>query len=312
MKMPTFFLFVFILFGCAPKEENRSNADDIKSERIDTISISACFSCERLTKRWIEEFEQANPAIHFHLSVNESSSCITSLSKGAQIAVISRDLLDEEDSLNYCVSSVAKHGVVLIVNENNPYINIIRDGISIESIKDMYQKGTWYPIAKENKYPLNLYFRTPKAGNTRNLINFLDINPDSLSGNQVETDLDMVESIRNDKFGLGYCSHINAYDLKKNTQVSGIKVVPLLDCYGMMHHFYDSLNLMKRAIWSGRYQFHLYPTIYIVLKEKPANLNVKKFLTWVFTSGQNVVEQEGYIRLKRNEIGCRIKDLEKL
>lgn len=304
-----FAVCLVIFSGCGPVEEKTFNTETTATPSVDTIRIIACHSCQQLLTAWIEAFEELYPDIHFKLSFDESTSCITSLSEKAHIAFISRELMEGEDASVYCISSVAKHGLVIIVNKNNPYIDIINHGVEIESIKTACSEVSWYAITKDTQYPMHFYYRSTGAGNTKNLINFLGLDQDSLRGELVETDIDMVNAIKSDPYGLGYCSHIHAYDLSTNAQVEGIKVVPFKDNFGLTHHFYDSLNLMKRAIWTGKYQCHLYPTIYLITKEKPTDVNIKQFMKWVFTDGQKIVEREGYVRLRSSEIGCRIKEL---
>jgi phosphate transport system substrate-binding protein len=309
MEKLIFPLFLFILFGCIPEQKNRMNSENLNLSRVDTIKMAACYSSRRMVEKWVEEFQKTHPDIHFGLEFDESSSCVSSLSHGSHLAFISRELIMEEDSLPYCVSAVAKHGLVIIVNEKNPYIELIKKGVTINSLKAIYEQGSWYAIANDNKYPLHIYYRTIGAGNTKNFMDFLDLDEAYLTGRLVETDIDMVDSIKNDPLGLGYCSHINAYDLNTNAQAKGIVVVPLKDNLGRTYHFYDSLNLLKRVIWAGKYQCHLFPTLYLVIKDKPEDQNIKEFLKWVFTDGQEVSEKEGYIKLRNSEIGCRIKDL---
>lgn len=298
-----------ILMGCSSRQEGAVLQDLPDSGPADTITIAACYSGERLTRKWVEEYGKLNPAVPFKVTVNESSSCVASLDDRTTIALISRELLPEEDSVSYCISSVAKHGVVLVVSAENPYIDIIEAGVTKEAILEIYKTGSWNPLDRENSNPLHIYYRTPRAGNTWNLLNYLGLSADSMTGVSVETDTDIIEALRKDPYGLGYCSHINAYDIETNAQAAGIRVVPIKDQYGLSHDFYDSLNLMKRAIWNGRYQFHLYPTLYIVMKAKPKDEQTKSFLRWVFTDGQQIVEEEGYIKLRNYEIGCRIKEL---
>jgi len=309
MKTFVIVLLTICLFGCAPASNKSVDAYNADPVATDTIRISTCYSCERLTKKWIDEYHKIHSDVHFKLNINESSSCLASLNETSDIAMISRELTMEEESAGYCVASVAKHGVVLIINEHNPYIDYLKDGVTKEAITEVFKKGTWYPVTKQEKYPLNFYYRPSRAGNTWNLLNFLDINIDNLTGKSVETESDMINAVRNDIYGLGYCSHIHAYDPETNAQVSGIKVLPIKDYYGLTHHFYDSLNLLKHAICYGRYKFHLYPTIYLTMKTKPNDENIRSFVRWIFTDAQPIVESEGYIKLGQSEIGCRIKDI---
>ncbi len=311
MKPYIFFIIPLIFLGCNSGKDS-SEANGPVGPGQDTIRIASCFSCERLTNKWAGEYQKSHPEIYFDILVDESSSCIAALNGPSRIAVISRELLPEEDSLHYCISSVAKHGVVLIVNEENPYTDILKKGVDKATIIEMYETSSWYPLARENQYPLNIYYRTIRAGNTFNLMNFLNMDPSKLSGKPVDSDIDMVEAIRSDRFGLGYCSNINAYDIETNAQARGIRVLPIRDYPVLTPLFYDSLHLMKRAIWTGKYQFHLHPTLYVVMKEKPPDPATRSFLKWIFTTGQQVVEKEGYIQLRQSEIGCRIKDLDAL
>lgn len=303
MKTLAYFLMFFILFGCVQPQEERTVVGNETQILIDTVQIYACYSSEKLVKAWIAEFQKINPQFNCKLTLNESSFCISALQESSHISFISRALLDDEEKLINCILPVAKHGLVLIVNEKNPYISIIKNGLKIESLQKVYKENSWYAIANANENPIHFYYRIPGAGNTDNFLDFLDLTPDDLSGELVETDIDLVNAVKDDPYGLGYCSHINAYDNKSNAQAEGIFVVPLKDNFGMAHRFYDSLSLMKRAIWAGKYQCHLYPTLYLVTKEKPHDENIKAFLRWVITEGQEIVDKEGYVKLRSGEIG---------
>jgi phosphate transport system substrate-binding protein len=109
--------------------------------------------------------------------------------------------------------------------------------------------------------------------------------------------------------GIGYCSSIVAYDPDTRKEVPGIRVVPIDHNFnGVLEHneqFYDSLDLMLRAMWTGQYPCHLDVDLYYITRLDAGNRLVKEYLKWVLDEGQNHLMSSGYIRLRSCDAGCQ-------
>ena len=124
---------------------------------------------------------------------------------------------------------------------------------------------------------------------------------------------DMIDSIRTVPLSIGLCCQRYAYDLLTRKEIEQIKVIPIeCNSNGILEDkekFYDDLDLLQRAMWTGKYPIHSFLNYYIVAKEKPKNKLHIDFMKWVLTEGQKELHTEGYILLRTRIINTEINEL---
>ena len=76
--------------------------------------------------------------------------------------------------------------------------------------------------------------------------------------------------------------------------------------------FYDNLDELQRAMWTGKYPCHAFLNHYIVAADKPTNQLHIDFMRWILTEGQKLLENEGYVLLRTKIVNMEIKKLNDL
>ncbi len=99
-------------------------------------------------------------------------------------------------------------------------------------------------------------------------------------------------------------------------EIPDIKIIPL-DCNGdgileNKEKFYDNLDELQRAMWTGKYPCHSFLNHYIIAVDKPTSKVHIDFLRWVLTEGQKQLKSEGYVLLRTRIINKEIKKLNDL
>ncbi len=311
-----------IFSGCNPDrllDENPQGNSPNFEELEGTLRISGTYALDPLVTQWVEEFKRKHPEILFEIKKTGTGKGMEDLLSGEiELAMVSRELTIEDEEKGIWKIGVAKDGVVAIINEENPYLNdILSRGITFGEFVDIFtneKTQNWGKVLKiENNDPIIVFTRSDNSGAAELWAKFLRIEKRDLKGIEVEGDESMIHSILNEPLGLGFCNSIFAYDKTTRKEISGIKVVPIDHNYNGIieknEKFYDSLDLIQRAMWLGKYPCHLFRTLYFVSKEKPQNELVIEFLKWVLTDGQEQVGIEGYVKLKNSEIKMNLKML---
>lgn len=128
------------LYGYIPIE----NAQNYSSNKPQgEIKISGSSSVYPLMENLIEQYKTVNPSAEIEISKTDSSNGIKNVENEiAHIAMSSRELTSDERKTTKQVA-IAKDGVAIIVNANNP-----TSDLSLEQLKNMYigKVDTWKDI----------------------------------------------------------------------------------------------------------------------------------------------------------------------
>ncbi|UCG27527.1 MAG: substrate-binding domain-containing protein [Bacteroidales bacterium] len=300
-------------------DENRQVKNTNIKELEGTLRISGAYALDPLVTRWAEEFKKTHPKTVFEIRKAGTGRGLEDLISGEiELAMVSREFSDEEEEIGFWKIGVAKDGVVAITNAANPYLtNILSEGMTIADFTDIFtsEKGQqWGDILKiKNDDSIIVFTRSDISGAADLWARFLWKEQKDLRGKEVEGDENMIQAILDQPLGLGFCNSVFAYNKTTRKEISGIKVVPIdHNSNGIIEkneRFYDSLDLIQRAMWLGKYPCHLFRTLYFVSKEKPLNDLETEFLKWVLTDGQEQVGIEGYVKLRNSEIKMNLKML---
>lgn len=98
-----------------------------------TITIAGSTSVAPLMKTLIDEYKKINPDAVFEINETDSTNGIRAVTEGiSQIAMVSRELSEPEQAMvkKYVL---AKDGIAVVVNKNNPI-----DNLSVEALGDIY------------------------------------------------------------------------------------------------------------------------------------------------------------------------------
>ena len=311
MKTLHFFILIITIlsFGCGHKNVPLPEKAQLPAHSGE-IRISGAYALMPLVSRWISEYQKIHPTVLFTINPSGSLDAIqNSMTDNSDLVMISSALTEGLDSTAWVVP-VARLSVVMIANKKNPYWNlIVEKGIKKDDLIDLFsgEQIFWGEVFNESeKYPASVYVRADKAGSTEILSRFLWLDNHELKGEGVLGEDKMLEALKKNKLGLGYCNFIYTFDTATKEFDQNIGIIPLdinqnnrLD---FKENFYNSFTELQRAMWLGKYPCVLNRQLQIVVSTKPATKELHDFLKWIFTDGQKTAKNMGYMELRSSEV----------
>lgn len=312
-----YFLFVviFIISGCTPRntkvqpvgEGQIPGSYNLKGK----IVISGAYALTPLARSLAEGYSKLNPGVMFEIEATGTGAGLEAGSNGAvHIAMVSRPLTDEEMATGLFAVPVAKDAVVLIANPENPYLpTILEKGFDPGVLSKLYKgdgQMTWGELlGADYTEPANLYSRSDISGAAALWAGFLNTTQSGLKGMPASGDTGMLRMIRNDKFSLGYCNLVYAYDNATRAKAEGVQVVPIDLDYDKKitttDDPYGTLDKLHRAIYLGLYPHGLCRKLSFVTMGVPKDELILDFLRWSLTEGQALVSPSGYCEFNGSE-----------
>ncbi len=307
------FFTQLIITGCKNPQESKNQG--IKGN----ISISGAFAIYPITVRWAEEFQKIYPDVKIDISAGGAGKGMAdALSQMVDLGMFSREVTKEEKDKGAWWIALTKDAVLPTINANNPFINELKKtGISRDMFIKIYITGTitsWEELVKtDKKAKINLFTRSDACGAAAMWAQYLGKNQEDLLGLGVFGDPGVSDAVKNDTYGLGYNNVIYVYDINARTKYDKLEVIPIdLNKNGSIdkeENFYDSLDLVMKAIKDGIYPSPPARDLYYVSKGKPQRVVVIKFIEWILTEGQQYVKEAGYVQLSDEKIKAELKKL---
>lgn len=283
------------------------------------ISISGAWALEPLMNVWAAEFTKLNPELKISVIANGTGAGLKDLNEGkSQIAMVSRELLPDEEAAELWSVSVTKEGVLPIVNEAVPQWEKLKaEGITRDKLQRVFSGSislTWGELTStDDGTPVVCITRSDESGAELIWAKYLGISIDQLKGTEMPGDTGMIAEITKQKGGLGFCNAHYAYDQLNNKQTANLRVLPIDINKNVKiddkENFYDNLENLHRAAYLGTFPSSLCRNLQLVMKAKPDDPNVKAFVEWILTDGQEIALKNGYCEIRK----CEAKEaLEKL
>lgn len=249
------------------------------------ITLKGSDTLLMLGQRWAELYMQKNPGVVIQVTGGGSGVGIAALINGStDICQASRSMkASEKKKLRERYFNmgteipVAKDGVTLYLNENNPV-----NELTLDQIKDVYTGKTtnWSQLGgpdakiivygRENSSGTYVFFRE-KAMKNADYTSRMQPLPGTAA---------VVNAVAKDKYGIGFGG--SAY-------AKGIKEVAIKTAQG-------SFKPTAETVKSGQYP--LSRNLYWYVRGKPSG-EIKKLVDWVLSpEGQEVVKTVGYFTVK--------------
>ncbi len=283
-----------------------------EGELTGKVTVSGAFALYPLAVQWGSEFMKANPGVRIDISAGGAGKGMTDVLSGmVDLAMVSREVAQEEINKGAWMIAVAKDAVLPTVNANNPFLaDIQKKGVSKTRFTELFKEGKmkyWGELLGTSSVDkINLYTRSDACGAAEMWASFLNCHQENLQGVGVFGDPGIADAVTNDKFGLGYNNLIYAYDLKTRKTYPGITIIPVdLNENGKIEpeeQFYETLDSISVAINDGRYPSPPARNLYFVSKGVPTSPAALAFIKYILTKGQDQIAQAGYIRLKADKI----------
>jgi phosphate transport system substrate-binding protein len=277
-----------------------------------TITISGAFALYPMVVKWTEEYAKLHPDVKFDVSAGGAGKGMSDVLAGAvDLAMVSREVRDEEKTQGAMGFAVTKDAVVATVNANNPLLDtLLTTGLTPEVAAKIWisqDSKTWGDVlGSDSTEEVHVYTRADACGAAEVWSLFLGgTAQEDLKGIAVQGDPGLAEAVHQDTLGIGFNNIGYAYDLTTGKEVEGIRVVPI-DLNGDSQisddeNFYGEKSAIAAAIADGRYPSPPARALYLVTKGKP-NAAITAFIEWTLNDGQQYIDAAGYIQLTAEQL----------
>lgn len=302
----TLISIVLTMTGCGTKA--KKNKDGLDGQ----ITISGAFALYPLAVKWQEEFQKIHPDVKIDISAGGAGKGMTDvLSNMADLGMVSRDVYPAEVEKGAIAFAVAKDAVVPTINSENPVIkDIMRVGLSREGAINLWMRNnikTWEQLlGTTGNTALHLYTRSDACGAAETWGAWFGAKQEDLEGTAVFGDPGLAQAVQKDNLGIGYNNLSYAYDEKSRKPNPGIAIMPMdVNGNGAIDPeelFYETKDDIIAAIADGRYPSPPARELYLVSNGLPQKPEVKAFLEYILTKGQEHNIPVGYINLPQETL----------
>ncbi len=318
-----FALIPFLLPALTSWGQGRGDRSAPKSmgELQGTIRVSGAWALYPMMVKWGEEFRRVYPKVRVDISAGGAGKGVADALAGlVDIGMVSRDISTEEIKQGAFYVPVVKDAVFPTMNAENPLPakGLLDKGVKKQTLIDLWIKGknlTWGEAAGiDSKHPVHVYTRSDSCGAAETWAQYLGgKKQEDLNGVGVYGDPGLAEAVRKDLLGIGYNNLNYAYDFKTGFPIKGLCIVPIdLNGNGRVDPEEDlkDKNRAIRAVASGIYPSPPARDLYLLTKDRFKGLS-KEFLRWILTDGQKYVEENGYIKLSKNQLNDALKKFDR-
>jgi phosphate transport system substrate-binding protein len=306
-RIPHFVLVLLMLGLALPlsacgRAADPRNGDDLTG----TIIVSGAFALYPMMITWAEEYQALHPGVRIDVSAGGAGKGMADTLAGAvDIGMVSRDITPEEEASGAYGIAVTRDAVFTTVNAQNPVLErLLQQGITPKTLAGLYLDGsltTWGQVIDDPSVTaeVHVFTRSDASGAAEIWAKFMGKKQEDLLGIGVFGDPGILEAVVKDPLGIGYNNLNYAFDAASGAPVAGAAVVPIdLNQNGMADpdEMIDSRAGAVQAVASGRYPSPPARTLYLVTRDKPAEL-AQNFLLWILTDGQQFVDVSGYVQL---------------
>ncbi|MPM17206.1 hypothetical protein SDC9_63594 [bioreactor metagenome] len=272
-----------------------------------------------MTQKWAEEFMKENSDVRIDISAGGAGKGMTDVLNGmVDMAMFSRSVSAEEEQQGAWKISVAKDVVLPTINAGNPvYAELMKRGLTKDEFRKIYitqEITNWSQLKLKNGGGISLFTRSDACGASEMWAKFMGGAQEDLKGVGVFGDPGIADAVKNDPKGVGFNNIIYAYDFKSGKIQEGIGIIPIdINENGQIdpeEDLYSDMKLLTAAIRDGKFPEPPARPLYFICKGKPTNALVVAFLKYILTTGQQWVEESGYVKLPESVIKEEQKKLD--
>jgi glycine cleavage system H lipoate-binding protein/ABC-type phosphate transport system substrate-binding protein len=313
-KIFTLLISLLLLNGSLSNKELRAESIISPGDSIIVLSTPDLYNT---SVKWAGEYNRLYPEMKIKIiSIPDSKQMDKLLAEG-KIAFVSNEYYSGFNSQTLWRVVVGRDVIVPVINSKNPFsAEICRRGIT-QSALSQFCKNTKSPdwgtlLNNSEKTPVNYYWVNEESLQT-GIADFLNTDKVKINGKEVKTGEEMIEAIKKDPNGLGFCKMISIMDTRHQNIVENIRLLPIdRNGNGIIDYnekIYDDFNAFSRGIWIGKYPKTLFSNIYTISAKQPKKESEVAFLKWVVTDGQQFLYKDGYSDLAINERQTTVEKL---
>jgi glycine cleavage system H lipoate-binding protein/ABC-type phosphate transport system substrate-binding protein len=278
------------------------NAEEKTGDKKETVYLYYSPDMKDLALQWASEYQMVNKNIAIQPEIiRQWQNQIPEPGK-SDIVLITNEAAGKITDDTYWKSVIGRDVVVPVINAENPHSGLIRHvGFTTQQLAGIFSKGgpkSWgMPDNTNQNDPVHIYV-SDDEGTQQKVAGYLSLSPDDLDINGRMNASEMVESIINDKFGIGWCKLSDVTDPETGNLVGGISLVPIdRNGNGRIDHFeniYSGVNDFNRGVWIGKYPHQLVTNIYVVMPVAGLETAGSEFVKWTITGGQETLASLGH------------------
>jgi glycine cleavage system H lipoate-binding protein/ABC-type phosphate transport system substrate-binding protein len=303
MKTQFYIFIALLLFSFIHLGNNKLAAQETATKNI-TVRIASTPDLYQLTSQWAAEFSRTNPQINVTVLKLTENHVSGMFKTDASLGFVSSENMQKADINNLWKMEVAKDALVPVINSKNPFLNELQThNVSPEIIAQILlspQSRQWNLFPKSTKKGSINYYMVNNDFDKTMIANFLKAQK-PIDGISHENYDNMLAAIQNDPYAIGFCRLSHLVNSKVPNLDKTINLMPIdKNGNGKIDDFenvYTNLQGFLRKVWIGHFPNELSASIYTVANQVPANQAEREFLKWVTSSGQRLLNDNGYCTL---------------
>jgi phosphate transport system substrate-binding protein len=294
-------LIVLLLSGCVSQKKKEQ-----------TISISGAFALYPLAVKWSEEYKKEHSDVRFNISGGGAGKGMADALAGAvDLGMFSREIAPEEINQGVWWVGLTIDAVLPTISAGNPYFDTLKKrGLTREEFAGIFINSTitdWGELLNSpDRNEIKVYTRSDACGAAETWAKYLGGKQENLKGIGIYGDPGLAEAVAKDRHGIAFNNTVYAYDIKTGINRPGIAVLPIdLNNNGFIEqeeNFYDTYDAVQHGIAEGKFPSPPARELYFVSKGKPVKQVTLDFIRWTLTTGQEFVEEAGYVTISQTKI----------
>ncbi|MCC8087981.1 MAG: PstS family phosphate ABC transporter substrate-binding protein [Rikenellaceae bacterium] len=287
---------------------NTKNQEGLHGE----ISLSGAFALYPLAVKWAEEFQKIHPNVRIDISAGGAGKGMTdALAKVVDLGMVSRDVYPPEIEKGAVDFAVTKDAVVPTINANNPVLaELLKVGLTQEAATKIWiteEYTTWGQVlGNDDQTPIHAFTRSDACGAAETWALWLDSKQEDLGGTAVFGDPGVASAVQKDIYAIGLNNLSYAYDEGTRLPNAGILVLPIdVNNNGQIdpdEAFYNTKDEIIQAITDDKYPSPPARDLFLVSNGVPEKEEVRAFLEFILTEGQQWNVPIGYIGLSDEKL----------
>lgn len=276
------------------------NEDQTEEQTLHIVSSPELFD---LTSSWATDFGELHPEQKIEISQMADETTLSAENLYFLTGEGQETALDES-----AWKMVIGHDVVVpVIHSENPLLEeIYRQGLTTKDFAHIVSENPdWAKITGGAKsIPIHCYISDNQQVISR-IAGFTQTETSGLRATRVGSAEEVISSVRQDVYAVGFCKLSDALNAEKNDFASQISILPFdknengrIDGF---ENIYENPKDLARGVWIGKYPRELSGDIYAVAATEPREQAALDFLAWLNNDGQDTLATLGYAHLSGRE-----------